>query len=124
MKNANYNFMQGLSSNIKNIIYAIVGVVALYFIIQLATCNPKMPKELKASIDSLTAVNKKLMESQQHMDSVIASYNTEVVKIDSQISHIKSQTTVINKFYGDLGQQVDYYVPTQVDSFFKARYNY
>jgi uncharacterized iron-regulated protein len=116
--------MQGLSNNIKNIIYIIVGVIVLYFTIQLATCNSKMPKELKASIDSLTAINKKLMESQQHMDSAIANYNTEVVKIDSQISHIKSQTTVVNKFYGDLGQQVDHYVPTQVDSFFKARYNY
>jgi len=108
----------------KNIIYAIVGVIALYFIVQLATCNPKMPKELKASIDSLTAVNKKLMESQQHMDSAIANYNTEVVKVDSQISHIKSQTTIINKFYGDLGQQVSHYTPSEIDSFFKSRYKY
>ena len=108
----------------KNIIYAIIGVVVLYFTIQLATCNSKMPKELKASIDSLTVANKKLMESQQHMDSAIVAYENEVTKVDSQISHIKSQTTVVNKFYGDLGQQVDHYVPTQVDSFFKARYNY
>jgi hypothetical protein len=116
--------MQGLSSNIKNIIYAIVGVVALYFIIQLATCNPKMPKELKASIDSLTSANKKLMESQQHMDSAITAYDAKVTKIDNQINHIKSQTTIVNKYYNDLGQQVDHYVPTQVDSFFHQRYNY
>ena len=108
----------------KNIIYAIVGVVALYFLIQLATCNPKMPAELKASIDSLTAANKRLMESQQHMDSAIANYNTEVTKVDSQINHIKTQTTIVNKYYTDLGQQVDHYQPTQLDSFFKDRYNY
>lgn len=108
----------------KNIIYVIVGVVTLYFIVQLATCNPKMPKELKASIDSLTLANKKLMESQQHMDSAIVAYGAEVVKVDSQINHIKNQTTIINKFYGDLGQQVDRYTPSEIDSFFKKRYNY
>ena len=87
----------------KNIIYAVVGIVALYYLIQLATCNQKMPAELKASIDSLTAANKRLMDSQQHMDSAIANYNTEVVKVDSQISHIKNQTTIVNKYYNDLG---------------------
>ena len=108
----------------KNIIYVIVGVVALYFIVQLATCNPKMPKELKASIDSLTTANKKLMESQQHMDSTITAYESKVEQIDNSISHIKNQTTIVNKYYNDLGQQVDQYQPTQIDSFFKQRYNY
>ena len=124
MKNANYNFMPGLSNNIKNIIYAVVGVIALYFLIQLATGNPKMPKELKASIDSLTLANKKLMESQQHMDSAIVAYEAEVEQIDNHINNIKNQTTVVNKYYSDLGQQVDQYQPTQIDSFFKQRYNY
>lgn len=116
--------MLELSNNMKNIIYAILGVIVLYFTIQLATCNPKMPKELKASIDSLTAVNKKLMESQQHMDSAITAYESQVNQIDNHISHIKSQTTIVNKYYNDLGQQVDQYVPNQVDSFFHQRYNY
>jgi peptidoglycan hydrolase CwlO-like protein len=83
-----------------------------------------MPKELKASIDSLTVVNKKLMESQQHMDSAITAYESQVNQIDNHISHIKSQTTIVNKYYNDLGQQVDQYVPNQVDSFFHQRYNY
>jgi len=108
----------------KNIIYAIVGVVALYFIVQLATCNPKMPKELKASIDSLTAVNKKLMESQKHMDSAISIYESKIDQIDNQIDNIKNKTTIINRYYNGLGQQVDHYSPTQVDSFFKKRYTY
>jgi DNA-binding transcriptional regulator GbsR (MarR family) len=86
--------------------------------------SSKMPKELKASIDSLTVVNKKLMESQQHMDSAITAYESQVNQIDNHISHIKSQTTIVNKYYNDLGQQVDQYVPNQVDSFFHQRYNY
>jgi hypothetical protein len=83
-----------------------------------------MPSDLKASIDSLTVVNKKLMESQKHMDSAITAYESKVEQIDSHINNIKGKTIIVNKYYNDLGQQVDHYVPTQVDSFFKSRYNY
>ena len=58
------------------------------------------------------------------MDSAITAYESQVNQIDNHISHIKSQTTVVNKYYNDLGQQVDQYVPNQVDSFFHQRYNY
>jgi hypothetical protein len=116
--------MQELSNNMKNIIYAIIGVIVLYFTIQLATSNPKIPKELKASIDSLTVVNKKLMESQQHMDSAIVAYENEVTKVDNQINNIKEKTTIIKEYFHEVSQQVDTYTPTELDSFFKARYNY
>ena len=124
MKNVNYNFMQGLSSNIKNIIYVTVGLVLLYGVIWLATRESKMPTEIKASIDSLTAANKKLIESQQHMNNTINSYKLKLNILDSQIDNIKNKTIIINKYYNDLGQQVDQYVPYQIDSFFKQRYNY
>jgi chromosome segregation ATPase len=116
--------MQGLSSNIKNIIYVTVGLVLLYGVIWLATRELKMPTEIKASIDSLTAANKKLIESQQHMNNAINSYELKLNTLDSQIDNIKNKTIIINKYYNDLGQQVDQYVPNQIDSFFKQRYNY
>jgi len=116
--------MQGLSSNIKNIIYVTVGLVLLYGVIWLATRESKMPTEIKASIDSLTAANKKLIESQQHMNNTINSYKLKLNILDSQIDNIKNKTIIINKYYNDLGQQVDQYVPYQIDSFFKQRYNY
>ena len=108
----------------KQIIYVIVGLFLLYSIIWLATRKPQIPVDLKASIDSLTVVNKKLMKSQEHMDSTITAYNSKIEQIDNHISNIKNQTTVVNKYYNDLGQQVDQYQPTQIDSFFKQRYNY
>lgn len=108
----------------KQIVYVIVGLFVLYSIIWLATRKPQIPADLKASIDSLTLMNKKLMESQQRMDSTISTYNSKIEQIDTHISHIKSQTTIINKYYTDLGQQVDQYTPNQVDLFFKKRYNY
>ena len=108
----------------KQIVYVIVGLVLLYGIIWITTRKSQIPADLKASIDSLTVVNKKLMKSQEHMDSTISTYNSKIEQIDTRIGHIKSQTTIINKYYNDLGQQVDQYTPNQVDSFFKKRYNY
>jgi prefoldin subunit 5 len=108
----------------KQIAYVIVGLFVLYGIIWLATREPKMSADLKASIDSLTVANKKLMKSQEHMDSAITAYESKIEQIDNHISNIKNKTTIINTYYNDLGQQVDQYVPNQVDSFFHQRYNY
>jgi len=108
----------------KQIIYFIIGLFLLYGIIWLATRKPQMSADLKASIDSLTLMNKKLIESQQHMDSTIMAYEFKLNTIDSQINNIENKTVIINRYYNNLGQQVDKYTPSEIDSFFKKRYNY
>jgi len=100
------------------------GLVLLYFFIQLVTPKPDMPADIKATIDSLTAINKQLIEHQKQIDSTIAVYEAEVDQIDNQVDNIKEKTTIIREYYHDAGQQASQYTPTQVDSFFKARYNY
>ncbi len=45
-------------------------------------------------------------------------------QIDNQVDNIKEKTTIIREYYHEIGQQAAQYTPTQVDSFFKARYNY
>lgn len=111
-------------TNNKIVLNAVIGTLIICVLAYFLIPKPSMPADLKASIDSLTIANKKLMQSQQHMDSAITAYEAEVNKIDSHITHIKSQTTIVNKYYNDLGQQVDHYQPSEVDSFFKSRYNY
>jgi hypothetical protein len=113
-----------IQTNNKIIVNAVIGTILLCVLIYFLIPKPTIPADLKASIDSLTIINKKLMQSQEHMDSTISAYEREVEQIDTHISHIKSQTTIVNKYYNDLGQQINHYVPTQVDSFFKSRYNY
>jgi len=110
--------------NNKMIINVVIGIILLCVFVFLAIPKPSMPADLRASIDSLTTQNRKLIEHQKRMDSAISAYQSQVNQIDNHISHIKSQTTIVNKYYNDLGQQVDQYKPTQVDSFFKSRYNY
>ena len=108
----------------KQIAYVIVGLFLLYGIIWITTRKPQMPADLQATIDSLTNANKVLIEHQKQIDSTIHVYEAEVEKVDHQIDNIKEKTTVIKKYYHEVNQQVDHYNATQVDSFFKARYNY
>ena len=83
-----------------------------------------MPAEIKATIDSLNVVNKQLIERQKQIDSTIAVYEDEVDQIDNQVDNIKEKTTIIREYYHEVGQKAEQYTPTQVDSFFKARYGY
>ena len=125
MKNANYNSMLGLLNKYKKqIAYVIVGLFLLYGIIWISTRKPQMPAELQATIDSLTNANKALVEHQRQIDSTIHVYETEVKQVDYQIDNIKEKTTIIKEYYHDVSQQVNTYTPTELDSFFKTRYNY
>jgi hypothetical protein len=104
--------------------YIIGGLLVLFGLLWVTTRQPKMPADIKATIDSLTNVNKQLIEHQKQIDSTIAVYETEINQIDNQVDNIKEKTTIVREYYHEVGQQAGKYTPTQVDSFFKARYNY
>ncbi len=108
----------------KYALYGAIALFALYGLIFIITAKTNMPADIKATIDSLNAVNKQLIERQKQIDSTIAVYEAEVNQIDNQVDNIKEKTTIIREYYHEIGQQAAQYTPTQVDSFFKARYNY
>ena len=108
----------------KIILYVIIALFVLYGIIWIATRKPQLPADLQATIDSLTNANKELEIRQKQIDSTIHVYEAEVKQVDHQIDNIKEKTTIIKEYYHDVSQQVEHYDATQVDSFFKARYNY
>jgi hypothetical protein len=108
----------------KQIGYIIIGLWLVYGTVWLSTRQPKMPADIKATIDSLTNVNKQLLEKQKQIDSTIAIYETKINEVDFQIDNIKEKTTIVREYYHEVGQQVGKYTPTQIDSFFKVRYNY
>jgi hypothetical protein len=111
-------------SKIKLGLYISAGLLFLYLFILVTTRKPQMPADIKATIDSLTAANKDLLEKQKQIDSTIAIYKTKVNEVDFQIDNIKEKTTIVREYYHEVGQQAGKYTPTQVDSFFKSRYNY
>ena len=105
-------------------LYVIGGLIVLFGIIWLTTRQPQMPADIKATIDSLTAVNKQLIEHQKQIDSTINAYEAEVKQVDFQLDNIKEKTTIVREYYHEVSNQAEQYTPTQVDSFFKARYKY
>lgn len=111
-------------ATLKKVSYVLLGIVALYLILLITTAKPQMPIEYKAAIDSLTKVNKALLEKQKQIDSTITAYQTEIDELDFKVDNVKEKTTIVREYYHEVGQQAGKYTPTQIDSFFKARYNY
>ena len=125
MKDVNYNSMLGLLNKYKKqIAYVILGAIVLYGIIWVATRQPQMPAEYKATIDSLTKANATLAVQQKQLDSAIDVYETKVDKVDVQIDNIKGQTTIVKEYHHEIIEKVDHYDATDIDLFFKTRYNY
>ena len=113
-----------VKKNYKTILIVIGSLLLLYGIIWIATRKPQTPADIKATLDSLTNANKVLIEHQKQIDSTIRVYEAEVKQVDHQIDNIKEKTTIIKEYFHDVSQQVNHYDATQIDSFFKARYNY
>ena len=125
IQNANYNSMLELLNKYKKqIAYVIVGLFLLYGIIWITTRKPQMPAEYKAAIDSLNKANAILAAEQKKLDSTITTYETKVDEVDIQIDNIKEKTTIVKEYHHEVIQQLNHYNATQVDSFFKSRYNY
>jgi len=120
MMKMNFNIIKPY---IKPASYVIIGLIALYWIIYLFTREPQMPEEYKATIDSLTKANAALAAQQKQLDSSIHVYEAEVEKVDFEIDHIKEKTTVVKEFHHEIIERVNHYDASQIDSFFKIRYN-
>jgi hypothetical protein len=117
-------FITKNQSNIKLVLIVLVSLVAMYWMIRLFTPKPQMPAEYKIQLDMLNKSNNDLIVRQKQIDSTIAVYNGKIGELDVKISSIKEKTTIIKEYFHEVSQAADKFTPTQVDSFFKKRYNY
>lgn len=111
---------------IKKIIYVILGLILLYFVVRLATRKEKFQenKELINKIDSLQKISTQLKEEQQKITERDSVFNESIINIDDKISNVQGEKVIIREYYNNQTQSVKKYKPSQVDSFFKERYNY
>lgn len=117
-------FAKANQSKWRYILYGIGALALLYGAIYLFTPKPQMPVEYKAVIDSLTVANTEIEAKQLKIDSSIQVFETEVRLLDLQVDNIKEKTTIIREIYREKNAAASNYNTTQIDSFFKARYNY
>lgn len=117
-----------MTNKTKNRIYYGIGGLLLlgiiYVFILITTPKPQIPLEYKIQIDSLSKVNNTLIERQKQTDSIISIYEGKIDQIDYKLDNIKEKTTIVKEYYHGQISSINNYVPQQIDSFFKNRYNY
>ena len=124
LKNKILSWVKVNKQLLKYVGLGIIGLIVMYYMILLLTPKPKMPTEDKAKIDALTQANIAIEKRQNTLDSLIGTYQTKIDSIDIKLDNVKEKTTIIREYYREVGQKVDKFTPSQIDSFFKARYNY
>jgi ATP-binding cassette subfamily B protein len=62
--------------------------------------------------------------NEQELEEAIGTYEIELHSINSDVNALEDKKTEINNYYGEMNKKATEYTPTQVDSFFKARYLY
>jgi len=110
--------------NWKTIVYILGGIGLLYALIWIFTFKSEIPLEYKHALDSLNRANADLIAKQKQIDSTISVYKGHMDSLDLAIGDLDVKKTEIHNHYGEMGKKALEYTPTQVDSFFKARYNY
>ena len=107
-------------------VYAMIAILTIYLAIVIFTPKEKLkePKDVTKNIDSLKEANLRLVEAQHKLDSINGMYDVQIGIIDSKLDSLGGTTVVIKEYYHDIIGKPKKYTPKQIDSFFKARYNY
>ena len=116
--------MELIKKYYKQAISIILGIAILYLVVYLATPKPQMSELDKYKLEQLNKDISKILENQKNLDIKIDSYKKELIKIDSTISKVKNQKTIIKEYYKEKGEKIDKMNKTQLDSLFRKRYNY
>jgi hypothetical protein len=109
---------------LKIIAYLILGACFIFTVYYLLTPKPTIDPKLKTTIDSLVAVNTGLVKKQVELSNKIELYKETVANLDTQIVKLRKRKLVIRRYYRRRIVIVNNYTPTQIDSFYKKRYNY
>jgi len=108
----------------KTALYTIGSLIVMYLMIYVFTPKPEIPLEYKHALDSLNRANADLVAKQKEIDALLGQYELQLHNIDSEIEILENRKAEIHNHYQVVGEKVDKFTPTQIDSFFKARYNY
>lgn len=109
---------------VQGIIISVIVFICIFFAIRILTPKPTIPLDLKYRIDSLSKANLDLKNQVSIRDSSIAFYKDSIITLNDKYDSIDDVKTNISKQYQKINSKIGKYTSTQVDSFFKQRYNY
>ena len=102
----------------------ILGIVILVNIFTPKITLPQDTKELQKKIEDLEVNNLELIKKQIEFDSLTAQYDARIEDIENRIGDIGSSRVIIQKVYSDKITKSRTSTPSDLDTFFKQRYNY
>lgn len=109
---------------IRSAFFILLFVIFLFIAFKVSTKEAEIKAEDKKKLDSLETVLIDLKTKQKSYDSIIYNQNMIIEKLDYKLDHVKQKETIIKEYYRNLGEKVDNFNNTQVDSFFRNRYGY
>lgn len=113
-----------MKKHLGKLIAFIAIALCVWMIYKMFQDNTAKYAEYERAIDSLTTEVAKLDSVHVKQDSIIVVYKDSIVYLDNIIEVEKTKYATIKEKYSEMREQMTAYNPTQIDSFFKARYNY
>lgn len=111
----------------KEITLYVIIILELIIGILLLTRNlssKKTSEYVKNQLDSLKTINVELEKKIELLDNTAVIYENKIEELEFKIDNVKEKTTIIKEYYKEQRYNASKYTQTQLDSFFKTRYNF
>jgi len=102
----------------------IIGIIILINILTPKVTLPQDTEELQKKIEALEANNLELIKKQIEFDSLTAQYDARIEDIENRLTDVGTSRVIIQKVYSDKITKSRTSTPSDLDTFFKQRYNY
>jgi len=123
-KNNESGELNFVKRNYLTILKIIGGIFILYWMVFILTPDVKMLESQQERINDLNTIIIQKESEQKKLSIEIANFNAQIKILDSNISKIKGEKTIIKEIYHEAVNNVDNYSDVQLDSFLAKRYNY
>ena len=102
----------------------ILGIVILVNIFTPKITLPQDTESYQKKLDDLEANNLQLIKKQIELDSAAADYELRISNIETRLEDVGQSKIIIQKIYNDRITKSKTSSPSDLDTFFKQRYNY
>jgi hypothetical protein len=109
---------------LSKLIAVVALLICVWVIYKLFQNNTAKYEQYEHTIDSLSHEVETLDSVHVKQDSIIVVYQDSIVYLDNIIEVEKTKILTVEKKYKEIRNKINEYKPTEIDSFFKSRYNY
>jgi hypothetical protein len=102
----------------------VIGIIILINVLTPKVTLPQNTQDLQKKIEDLEANNLELIKKQIELDSLTADYDARIEDIEARLTDVGTSRVIIQKVYSDKITKSRTSTPSDLDTFFKQRYNY